>query len=886
MTRLLAPLAVLALLATATHAQPPSLPTPPKFEEFDKVVAGAKTYEGLFKLYQKDEHVLAELQPYQLDRPYLCAISLARGGMDQAGWTLNGDEQWVISFKRVGDKVHLIRRNVRYKAGSGPLARALETTYTDSVLMALRIKSVHPIRQSVLIDFNDVFFTNFADLPFGLLDGNRTTWHKLKTFPKNVEMQVAAVFAGRPVPDSVIDPRGNTVIVHYGIVELPDSGYTPRVADDRIGYFLTAMKDFASDSKDTAFVRYITRWRLERADGSPWKEGAKLVPPKKKIIFWIEKSVPDEYRAAVREGILEWNRAFEKIGFRDAIEVRQQEGEDFDPEDVTYSTFRWITTDIGYAMGPSRANPLTGEIIDADIIFDASMVRFYKRDQQLYRNERGITSEADSPIQAARRGWTVPLSVGRGEGGWNDKVAADDPYATMRAQFKAYRSGLCQCASHKQTELGLALAALAARLDLKPGDKLPDEMIQQAVKETVMHEVGHTLGLRHNFKASTMLKNDQLHDLAVTRKQGLVGSVMDYNPVNLAPKGVKQGDFFTSTIGPYDFWAIEYGYKPLSGGTEGEKGELCKIAGHCADTGHDYGTDEDMLMSADPLINQWDLGSDPLQFAKDRMALTEELMKGLADRVVEQGEGYQRARVAFSTMLKQYGNGAFLAAQFVGGEFINRDHKGDSKARDPFVPVTAAKQREALKFLQDRVLTDKPFSFPPDVLRKLAADRWLHWGNEHAFMEGVYFPLNNRVLGIQRVCLSELLNDQTLSRMQDMAAKSDADGAVAIAEVLRAITDSTFADLPTASDKSSSEKTSILRRNLQRAYLAELSRMVLRSRVADARSLSRLHLRDISKRIDLVLSDKKGPPEDTLRAHLEETKEQIGKVLAASVTQP
>src|SRR5262245_23482916 len=886
MTRLTAALAALAVvvLAPTAPAQPPS-PPPPKFEEFDKVIAGAKTYEGLFKLYQKDEHVLAEIQPFQLDRSYLCAISLAGGGMDQAGWTLNGDEQWVIAFKRVGDKIHLIRKNVRYKSGSGPIARALETTYTDSVLMALKIKSVHPLRQSVLIDFNDVFFTNFADLPFGMLDGNRTTWHKVKTFPKNVEMQVAAVFTGKNAPDSVIDPRGNTVIIHYGIVELPEIGYTPRIADDRVGYFLTAIKDFGSDSKDTAFVRYITRWRLERADGSPWNEGAKLVPPKKKIVFWIEKSVPDEYRAAVREGILEWNKAFEKIGFRDAIEVRQQENEDFDPEDVTYSTFRWITTDIGYAMGPSRANPFTGEIIDADIIFDASMVRFYKRDQQLYRNEWGLTAEPDSPIQAARRGWTVPLSAARGAGGWNDKPASDDPYADQRARFKAYRAGLCQCASHKQTELGLALAALAARHDLKPGDKLSDEMIQQAVKETVMHEVGHTLGLRHNFKASTMLKNDQLHDLSVTRKQGLVGSVMDYNPTNLAPKGTKQGDFFTSTIGPYDYWSIEYGYKPLGGGTEGERAELAKIAARSAEPGHDYGTDED-LFTPDPHINQWDLGADPMKFAIDRMALAEELMKGLADRVVEQGEGYQRARVAFSTMLQQYGNAAFLSAQFVGGEFIHRDHKGDPKARDPFVPVSAVKQRDALKLLQDKILTDKPFNFPPEQLRKLAADRWLHWGNEHVFFTSVTFPINDRILGIQRVCLWELLNDRTLARMQDIAAKADKDGALTIAEVMRALSDSSFADLPNGADKPGAEKSSIIRRNLQRAYVAELSRLVLRGSVPDARSLARMHLRDVNRRIDLALSDKKSPPEDTLRAHLEETKEQIAKVLAATVTQP
>jgi hypothetical protein len=534
-------------------------------------------------------------------------------------------------------------------------------------------------------------------------------------------------------------------------------------------------------------------------------------------------------------------------------------------------------------MGPSRANPYTGEIIDADIIFDASMVRFYKRDQQLYRTDAGLTTEPDSPIQAARHGWSVPRNAALGLGSWNTK--ADDPYAAERNRFKAYRAGLCQCASQKQTELGLALAALAARLDLKPGDKLSDEMIQQAVKETVMHEVGHTLGLRHNFKSSTMLKNDQLHDTAITRKQGLVGSVMDYNPANLAPKGVKQGDFFTSTLGPYDYWAIEYGYKPLAGGTDGEKDELAKIAGRSAETGHAFATDED-LRTADPLVNQWDLGAEPLKFAQDRVALADELMKGLADRVVEKGEGYQRARVAFGVMLQQYGNAAFLSAQFVGGEYSHRDHKGDANARDPFVPVSCSKQREALKFLQDRILTDKPFGFPPDQLRKLAADRWLHWGNEHAFMDGVEFPLNDRVLGIQKVCLRELLSDRTLGRMQDLAAKTDKDGCLPPAEVMRVLTDSAFADLPTGPDKTGTEKTSIIRRNLQRAYVAELSRLVLRGSVPDARALARMHLKDVNKRIDLALADKKSPPEDTLRAHLEETKEQIAKVLGATVAQP
>src|SRR5207249_4131386 len=142
----------------------------------------------------------------------------------------------------------------------------------------------------------------------GSFDSNRSTWHKVKAFPKNVELEVAATFTGGWYgygDDSVIDSRGNTVVIHYGLVKLPEDGYQPRLADDRVGYFLSVVKDFTTDSRETSFLRYVNRWRLERVDTDP-KNKDKLSPPKKKIVFWIENSVPDEYRAHVREGILEW----------------------------------------------------------------------------------------------------------------------------------------------------------------------------------------------------------------------------------------------------------------------------------------------------------------------------------------------------------------------------------------------------------------------------------------------------------------------------------------------------------------------------------------------------------------------------------------------------
>ncbi|MBY0457553.1 MAG: zinc-dependent metalloprotease, partial [Gemmataceae bacterium] len=479
-----------------------------------------------------------------------------------------------------------------------------------------------------------------------------------------------------------------------------------------------------------------------------------------------------------------------------AIEVVQQrDDEDFDPEDMNYNTFRRITTDSAFAIGPSRANPLTGEILDADILFDADFIRYWKHERQIH-GPSGRMYEPISPIQAMDSGWGLNTDLlARSRGGWNDRERpqAFDP------RMAAIQQGVCQCGSHTKMELGLASLAIGGlEFDLgqeKKDGKDPkkddkngkdgkdgkepkkddpkakereqelDRLIQQAVKEVVMHEVGHTLGLRHNFKASTMLPAAQLHDTKITREKGLVGSVMDYSPVNLAPKGVKQGDYFTTTIGPYDYWAIEYAYKP-----DANPDELKKIASRGAEPGLDYGTDEDTFLTADPNTNRFDLGADVLDFARSRVLAAEELLKTAATKVIDDGEGHQRVRVAFMMLLSEYGNGAYLMSKFVGGEHAHRDHRNDPKGRDPLVPVDAAKQREALKFLQEHILTDRPFDFPPELLRKLAVERWLHWGAGYSSTD---FPVYDRVLGIQRLALNQLLSARTLQRVQANALKVD-----------------------------------------------------------------------------------------------------------------
>src|SRR5437660_5061618 len=253
-------------------------------------------------------------------------------------------------------------------------------------------------------------------LPGLSVSASRSSWASVKGLEENVELEVEATYSsgGTRDIDTVPDSRGATINVHYSISKLPSHSYQPRLADDRIGYFLTVIKDFSKAGDDEQFTRYVNRWDLQKADPS-----AELSPPKKPIIFWLEKTVPFKYRKPIRDGILEWNKAFEKIGYTSAIEVRQQpDNADWDPEDIRYNTFRWITSNAGFAMGPSRVNPINGQILDADIIFDADFLRVWQEQYETF-TPQGIAELTGGPLdlesyRAAQRAMPNHLGNGRG----------------------------------------------------------------------------------------------------------------------------------------------------------------------------------------------------------------------------------------------------------------------------------------------------------------------------------------------------------------------------------------------------------------------------------------------------------------------------------------
>jgi hypothetical protein len=827
----------------------------------------------LLSLHQRHNNLYVELMPGDYNAEYIVLMAISRGigqGQILGGMTWSMGDDWIWQFRKIGENVHIIRKNVRFKAdANSPEARAVHAAYTDSVLFSLPT-SVKGPKGGDLVDLTPVFMSDLPQigqaLPGFQFSSQKSILAEVKGFEGNVELEVAATYAsgGQMEIDTVPDSRGVTINVHYSISKVPSTGYQPRMADTRVGYFLTVLKDFSSKSDREQFTRYINRWDLQKADAA-----LNPSPPKKAIEFHIEKTVPFKYRKAVYDGIYEWNKAFEKAGFANAIIVHQQaDNDDKDPEDVRYNFFRWITSNAGFAMGPSRVNPYTGQILDADIIFDADFLTSWKEEYETF----------------------TPATIAAMTGGELDINSTLEPAKPALFEARSPRMDRCQLGHGMTMQLAFGSAAIAGyAADPKVSAENLEKMIQQGLKEVTMHEVGHTLGLRHNFKASKWLSLKDMNDPAKA-KDGTVASVMDYSPTNIVPKGWTQGDYYTTTLGPYDFWAIEYGYKPVSGDVAAE---LKKIASRSGEQPLQYATDEDTRgTDPDPDSNRFDLGGDPLEYAKVRMQLVQELIPGMVDRVTKDGDDYTQARRTFNILVAQQGQSMYFVSRYVGGLKTSRSHKGDKDARPPLSLVDTKLQRDALGMLEENVFSDKPFQFPPELYNQLGWSNWSHWGTNPTTRKD--FGIHDFVLQWQDRILSQLLSSVTLKRMHDAELRAAAEADVlTTAELLQRLTKAIFNEVDGMKEGEYSPRKpaiSSLRRNLQRSYLKQLSSLAMGPSSAphDCQTVAYAELTALQQRMKTLLDNEAMASKlDTYtRAHLQESAARIGKVLEARLTLP
>ncbi|ARV60334.1 peptidase M43 [Nostocales cyanobacterium HT-58-2] len=870
-------------------------PKKEELEPFEKVIKDTEKLQGLFTLYRDKEKnkIYLEIQPEQLNQNYLATATL-ESGIGEAGiYSGMPLQDFLFYFQRANNKLQFVVRNVNFRTNEGdPQERSLARSFSDSVLYSVAIKSIHPERKTILIDLGDLLLTDLAGLSFSLGVSpatDKSYFGTAKAFPLNMEIESVLNFTNTRANSEKLrlggtlpDLRGFTLRVHYSLSQLPNNNYRSRLADERVGYFITAYQDLSNDERRDPFVRYINRWHLEKQDPS-----AALSPPKKPIVFWIDNAVPIEYRDAITEGVLMWNKAFEKAGFKDAIQVRQMPDDaTWDPADIRYNTIRWINTVDGYfAMGPSRVNPLTGEILAADILVDASFIRALKNDYpkivQFNQTQKLNQTENQTPLSALMQ--SSLLCTNRLE---TEKLEAESSDTSMQSsELEGVASRLPILAGQYDLCYGMeaanqfAYGSMAMKLlrDTPPSHEQMKDYVHQYLRLIIAHEVGHTLGLRHNFRGSTLLTPEQMNNTDITRSKGLISSVMDYIPPNIAPRGTKQGEYFPKMIGPYDEWAIQYGYTSIPGATPAaEKPFLDKIAEQSYKPEFSYSTDEDVF-DLDPTANAWDNSNNVLLYSYWQLDNARFMWQRLNKLEPISGESFSEVKEQFGTVFSHYFQNIYYITKYIGGQSFYRVQPGDPKGRLPFEPVPVEKQKQALEIVQKYVFAEDALSFPPELLNKLAPSRWRHWGSVPRTGR-LDFPIHDWVLFMQSSVLWDLLSGDRLSRLKDIELKSEPGQALTLPELF----DTLQTDIWTEVLKPNGKPIVIssLRRGLQRQYVEKLTRMVLRKeRVPeDARTLAWYKLKQLNEKLDGLSSN-----DEYTKAHLLETRDRINKTLNAQL---
>ena len=880
-----APVQAGAPAARAASAAAPT-PGPGQPPSFANVIKDAKKIDGALTLWQKDDKVWIELMPEDLGRPMLFAPKIARGIGEAGlfGGTMIGPygrygRQQLVEFKRVHTMVQLLARNTEFTAREGtPEARAVEAGFSPSLLGSTVVASQpHPERKSILIEANNLFIGDMLGLGIALqriyrqgyaFDGRNSSFAAVRGKPDQVVFEVNAHYAtsginvaqpGSPgpapsIPQSVPDARSLFLGLHYALAKLPEQPMAARKADPRVGYFDTVRQDFSDDLARTPRVHQINRWRLEKKDPA-----AALSEPVKPITFWLDRTIPLRYRDAIGKGILAWNAAFERIGFKDAVVVKvQPDDADFDTLDVGVASVRWMINaqPIFGATGPSQIDPRSGEILDADIGFESL-------------SSRGVRA-LRSQVLASKVALDWPALM---------QSSSEERIAQINAQ-RATAGGLdiheCRHADMAAEQLGYALDVLEARGELDPQSPEAQQWVLDYLTDTTMHEVGHTLGLRHNFRSSRVYSETQLADPEFVRQNGLAGSVMEYAPINLSRPGERSTPAWQLALGPYDYWAIEYGYKPFAPGHEKE--ELQRIAARSNEPQLAYGTDEDNFLGIDPESLHFDLGSDPVAFAKKRFDIARDLIRRQETRDLKPDEDYSVLRRSIGYALRDAARASGILARQIGGVRTLRDYPGSG--RDPLVPVSAASQREALDLLAGGVLAPDSFVLSPALQWRMAPSFQersdaLYAGDGPVATD---YSLASQVLDMQRALLGALMNDTVAQRLLDSEGKGDSSAPpLRLSELYQRLSGEVWSEL-----KSANGDIAASRRELQREHLNRLANLVLRpsslSR-ADARSLVRAQAQELLARIDAT-KQRKGLSAEA-KAHLLDSADTLRQSLAA-----
>ncbi len=699
-------------------------------------VKSSKKIDGFFTLYQ--DTATGSLQIYirksQLNTEYLYQ-SFSMGGPPDLGLNQNMiRETWLFKIRKNFDKINWTRSNTAYYYDkNNPISRAANVDVSETVFYSEKLIAEDSL--GYLINGDNLFLSEKLDpvkpnmppsipptayLNLGSLNKDKSEYIKLRSFPANTDVIVNLAYEN-PAPQNfggpdITDARYINVKMQHSFVELPKNDFVPRFDHPHVGYF-TSQADDMTSTDIPVYHDYINRWHLKKKDPN-----VKLSEPVEPIVWWVENTTPLELRQIIIDAGNKWNEAFEQAGFKNAVVMKMMPDDaTWDPADIRYNVIRWVSSDLGYAIGPSFINPRTGQILGADITIDFGFMR-------------GIASETDLYEKA-------------------HLFEGQEALKYMRHQ--------CHLGKGLNLQHTFATACLDA-LDENPEEK--KLLLRQFITELVLHEMGHTMGLMHNMKSSQMLSPAELKDTSVTHKYGVLGSVMDYSTVNLSLDRSKQGDYYSTKVGPYDIWAIQYGYTPFK--PEEERRGLASIIAKSTDPKLIFGNDADICSPGggiDPRTMVWDLSNDPIGFATERFDLVSQTMKRLKAKFVKDDQTYENLNNKYFALLNQRFGVARSLANYIGGVFVDRSLPGQKSPNMPYTPVPELKQKQAIQLLNTYVFAPNAFESDYQLYNYLQRQR----RGFNFFGSSEDPKLDNHFIGLQSAALFTILNSSTLRRLNN-----------------------------------------------------------------------------------------------------------------------
>ena len=699
-----------------------------KTKSFASIVSEATKDEGLFNVYKKDEKYYFEIPDSLIGREMLMVTRVAKMSVSIPLTRHKLNEQVLRWDKK--DKNFLLRENsyVNFANDSLPISEAVVNSNFEPILFKFKIEARNDSLNTSLIDVTSLFNSDVKPLGYpqrsrksrkiSSLDTKLSYIESIKSYPKNIEARHVKTYRSSETESGTVSME-----INNSMVILPKTPMKRRYFDERVGWFTNSQTDYGIDNQEAKTLKYLKRWRLEIKDEDIEKfEAGELVEPKKPIVYYIDPATPKKWRKYLKQGVEDWQVAFEAAGFKNAILAKdpptKEEDPDWSPEDVRYSVIRYIASPILNANGPSTSDPRSGEIIESDI-------NWYHNVMKLLRN------------------WFfIQTSV------INENVRSPE---------------------------------------------FDNETMGRAIRFVSAHEVGHTIGLPHNFGSSSAYPVDSIRSKTFTKKFGIAPSIMDYARFNYIAQPGDEGVSLVIDVGPYDKYSTMWGYKPILNKTaEEEKVILNKwITERADDLMFRFGSS-----SIDPSSQTEDLGNDAIKASNYGIANLKRIVPNLIEWTTEYGENYDELQYLYGQVLSQFRRYLGHVSTNVGG--VYQYYKTSDQEGAVYTHVEKSHQKNCIKFLNKNLFETPTWMIDKNILDKIQ------------FAGAV-----DQVRGLQSSYLNRILDFGRLARLIENEALNGSE-AYSLDELMSDLKNGIFSELKNNSN------IDIYRRNIQRAFIQRL----------------------------------------------------------------